>query len=176
MVKRRNCEEEEEELHEEEENDAILRDGQSVRVSLFMRDGAINPDLTPTQRGKALAHQQTQDAVARRFGLSDALQLHRPGFRYNTDSAALERTRQAYALVDAEAANAWRKDPTGTFRGQQAGDLCTINGAPGHLRKVNGKFECVPDRIQDAATFDAKAQAYADYDREMSNAWRGPNR
>ena len=87
-------------------DDAILRDGQSVRVPLYMRDGVINLNLAPTQRGKAL--QQTEDAVARRFGLQDGLQLHRPGFRYNTDSAALARTRQAYADADQEAANAWR--------------------------------------------------------------------
>ena len=44
-------------------DDAILRDGQSVRVPLYMRDGVINLNLAPTQRGKAL--QQTEDAVAR---------------------------------------------------------------------------------------------------------------
>ena len=43
------------------------------------------PRLDAAQRAKAA--QQTEDAVARRFGLSDARQLHRPGFRYNTDSA-----------------------------------------------------------------------------------------
>ena len=176
VAKRRKPEEEEEQEEEEENEDSILRDGQSQRVPLFMRDGAINPDLTPSQRAKAMAAQQTEDAVARRFGLRDALQLHRPGFRYNTDCAALERSRQAYADADQQAANAWKRDATGTFRGQQEGDLCTINGAPGHLRKVNGKFECVPDRSQDAAAFDAKAQAYEQYDREMANAWRGLNR
>ena len=52
---------------------------------------SINPRLTPTQRGKAA--QQTEDAVARRFGLTDGLQLHKPGFRRVTDAAALERVQ-----------------------------------------------------------------------------------
>ena len=50
----------------------------------------------------------TLKALARRFGLTDGLQLHRPGFRYNTDAAAVERTRQAYADADAADANAWK--------------------------------------------------------------------
>jgi hypothetical protein len=158
--------------HEDDEDslfdrNGILRDGAVTRVRLMMRDGAINPRLTPAQRAKAA--QQTEDAVAARFGLTDGLQLHKPGFRRVTDSAALERVRQAYNDVDAAAANAWRSDASGSFRGQQAGDLCTVNGAPGHL---NDKLECVPDRRQDAAAFDAKAAAYAEYDREMENAWR----
>ena len=111
-----------------------------------MKDGAINPELTPTQRAKA----QTEDAVARKFGLTDARQLHRPGFRYNMDHAAFERTRQAYALADQEAANAWKGGAAVTVRGD----------AP---RK-------------DAALTDARAEAYRLYDEEMANAWRGPNR
>lgn len=154
MVKRRKPEQEEEQEEQEEEAEnanSILRDGQSMRVPLYMRDGAINPDLTPTQRAKALAHQQTEDALARRFGLNDARQLHRPGFRYNMDRAALERSRQAYADADAEACNAWK------------GNAANPNkGVPDNQRK-------------DVQVMDAKAQAYADYDREMANAWRGPN-
>ena len=90
----------------EENEDALLKDGETFRVPLYMRDGAINPDLTQSQRAKAGAHQQYQDAAARKFGLTDGLQLHRPGFRYNTDAAAQERTRQAYNDYDAADANA----------------------------------------------------------------------
>ena len=67
----------------------------------ILRDGGINPNLLPHQKAKAM--QQTQDAAARGFGLTDGLQLHRPGFRRVTDAAALERSRQAYN--DAEAAD-----------------------------------------------------------------------
>jgi hypothetical protein len=167
MATRRNTEDEDDSGFD---RNGILRDGAVTRVRLVMRDGAINPNLLPHQHGKAM--HQTEDAVARRFGLSDGLQLHKPGFRRVTDAAALERVQQAYANVDAAAANAWRSDASGSFRGQQAGDQCMINGAPGHL---NDKLECVPDRRQDAATVDAKAAAYEAYDREMANAWRNPH-
>jgi hypothetical protein len=56
----------------EENEDAILRDGQSLRVPLYLKDGSVNPNLLPHQQAKAAAQQQTQDAAARRFGLSDA--------------------------------------------------------------------------------------------------------
>ena len=167
----------EEKLEEEEDSafrDGILRNHAVARVPLYMKDGSINPNLTPTQRGKAA--QQTQDAVARRFGLTDGLQLHRPGFRRNTDSAALERSRQAYADADTQAANAWRGND------QRAGDPCTVRGpeypldfgSAGTLQKRNGDWVCVPNKKRhDAAALDSKVAAYADYDREMANAWRG---
>ena len=134
-----------EERLEEEGNDGILKDGQSVRVALYMKDGSINPRLTATQRGKAA--QQTEDAIARRFGLSDGLQLHRPGFRRVTDAAALARVQQAYTAYDAADAQAYK------------------HGQPSDAGGV-------PDRRQDAAVFDSKAAAYAEYDRDMANAWR----
>jgi hypothetical protein len=162
---------------EEEQNaDSILRDGERLRVPLYMRDGSVNPDLLPHQRAKAA--QQTQDAVARKFGLSDALQFHRPGFRRNTDAAALERILQAYADAEIEAANAWKGNAT---TDQRAGDPCTCRGpeylddfgSQGTLQLRNGDWVCVPNKKrQDAASFDSKAQAYAEYDREMANAWR----
>ena len=136
---------------EEEEEDAILRDGQSFRVPLYMRDGIINPDLTPTQRGKAM--HQTEDAAARKFGLTDGLQLHRPGFRYNTDAAAVERSRQAYADAEAADANAWRDTASVKPSASSAAD-------PGNSQRKG------------AAT-DARAEAYRAYDEEMQNAWRG---
>src|SRR6476469_190635 len=118
-----------EEEEQEQEVDGILRDGQSVRVSLFMKDGSISPDLTPHQRAKALHQTQTADAVARRFGLSDAMQLHKPGFRRNTDVAALERTRQAYAAAETADANAWKGATNRlNLRDSQEGDPCTVRG------------------------------------------------
>ena len=129
----------------EENADAILRDGARLHVPLYLKDGSINPRLTPTQRGKAA--QQTEDARARSFGLTDALQLHKPGFRRNTDAAALARVQDAYNDADEADQNAWRNPSA---------------------RRATEPTE--PRRSQDAAS--SKAQAYADYDREMANAWR----
>jgi hypothetical protein len=138
-----------EKLEEEGAFDArgILKDGCSTSVKLYMRDGAINPNLTAAQRGKAMQH---EDAAARRFGLSDGLQLHKPGFRYNTDAAAIERTSQAYADADTEAANAWKGRATGPVT--------------------------APVRPDVAALVDARAEAYRLCDEEQQNAWRGNNR
>jgi hypothetical protein len=38
---------------EEEEEDGVLKDGQSLRVSLLMMDGSPNPKLDATQRAVA---------------------------------------------------------------------------------------------------------------------------
>jgi hypothetical protein len=170
---------------EEEELDDILRDGQSVRVPLYLRDGAINPDLTPTQRAKALQQTQTEDAVARRFGLTDAMQLHRPGFRRNTDAGALARVQQAYTDAETADANAWKGATNRlNLRDQQEGDPCTVRGpdypddfgSPGTLQMGNdGELVCVPGNLEDARRQDAasvKRAAYEQYDREMANAWR----
>ena len=138
----------------EEEVDGILRDGQSVRVSLFMRDGAINPDLTATQRGKAMAAQQPLVSD----GSSNPMAMHRPGFRYLTDAnrRAISDAAKAKAYQEAETAdaNAWK----GAARSHDAGE-----------------FSKPPPRRQDPA-IDARAEAYRLYDEEQQNAWRGPNR
>ena len=57
--------------------------------------------------------------------------------------------------------------------GPESGGKTTLT-----LQMLNGQLVCVPDnpRRQDATALDSKAAAYADYDREMANAWRGPNR
>ena len=183
----------EEKLEEEGNFDrrGLLKDGRSTRISLYMRDGSPNPRLTPTQR--SIAATNTEDAVARRFGLTDGLQLHRPGFRRVTDAAALERSRQAYAAYDAADAVVYKpaertvhtggnKDYTGAGapgRGSGAppgsyplssgeGSACTINGAPGTLVRNGAWLEC----RQDAMGLDAKQQAYLDYDNWSRDAWR----
>jgi hypothetical protein len=61
------------------------------------------------------------------------------------------------------------QDATREFRGQQPGDVCTINGAPGHL---NNKLECVPDNQDALPTRDTREAAYTAYDAEMSERWR----
>jgi hypothetical protein len=60
------------------------------------------------------------------------------------------------------------------FRGDQPGDVCTIDGWPGHLRKVNGKLTCVAD---DKTSQDARSlrdAAYRAYEHDLTSAWKGP--
>jgi len=189
----------EEKLEEEGAFDSrgLLRDGRSLRIPLYLRDGAINPRLTATQRGKAMQQTQTEDAVAHRFGLEDGLQLHKPGFRRVTDAAALERVQQAYNDYDAADAAAYKQtrdyeehtggDPTRTGAGAPAkgsgapqgayplsagaGTACRIDGAAGVLVRQGNWLVCKPRR-QDAMSLDPKQVTYDEYDRIASNAWR----
>jgi hypothetical protein len=143
-----------ERLEEEENEDAaILQDGQRVRVSLFMRDGTtINPNLTPSQRAKALHNQPLVTD-----GSSNPMAMHKPGFRYLSD--ARQRAindgikNEAYQEVEKAAANAWRN--TGGMESN------TGTGAPGRSASAPAP--------RDAA--DAKAAAYAAYDAEMAVAY-----
>ena len=165
-----------------------------LRVPLYLKDGAINPNLTATQRGKAA--QQTEDAVARSFGLSDGLALHRPGFRRVTDAAALERTvrpiwtttpptlrptnrpattKNTRAATQPAPALAHRV--VGIWRARQLSVLCRRRGLCLHHQRRSGHLGAggqlagpTDARSQDAASI--KADAYADYDREMADAWR----
>jgi hypothetical protein len=160
----------------------ILRDGRSVRVSLMMRDAAMADSM--------------QRDAARRFGLGDALALHKPGQRLQVDEAARAHVEEVYQDEKRKLQDAWRKpvaDAAGEFRGAQENDVCTVReggvgeGGPGHLRMVNGRLVCVPDqRRQDSAsvprtmTADAaqkiRDEAWLASVQELENAWRGPAR
>ena len=135
----------------------LLRDGESFRVPMIMRDSAN------AWRNDMHAHFLAQDSVRGSKALvtdgsSDPLALHRPGWRYSTDASArmtADASKQAaYAEADRRDANAWRGE-TGTtdpFIDQREGDLCT-----NRQRRV-----------------DAREQAYLDYDREQAERWRSP--
>jgi hypothetical protein len=149
-----------------------------------MRDSA---DLSPMQREVMADKARRTDDAAKRFGLSDALDLHKPGQRFCVDATARAHVEEVYQDEKRKLQDAWR---TPVARGQQEGDVCTVReggvaeGSPGHLRMVNGKLTCVPDRRQDSAprgpTYDAaegeriKAAAYAEMVDELTNAWRTP--
>jgi hypothetical protein len=157
----------------------LLKDGRRFRVPLMMRDG---DSVSPMQR-EVMADKAMRDA-AKRFGLSDALALHKPGQRFCTDAAGLDAKAEAYADSVEELTTAWQRKPSedlsGEFRGQQPGDQCTINGQPGHL---NHRLECVPDKrdsIPRRMTADEaqpiRDAAWSESVRELENAWRGPAR
>jgi hypothetical protein len=138
--------------------DGLLKDGRRSRVPMLLKDGST-VELEDWQREIIYAH---------RVGLSDAADLHRPGPRFSTDEAALDAKQAAYLEMvrDLDYRTAPKPPAALAPRGQQPGDVCTINGAPGHL---NHRLECVPDR-HDAVprTMDAtesqriKDEAYAE--------------
>ena len=157
----------------------VLKDGRRLRVPLMMMDG-----LDDVERAIVL------DAAARRFGLSNGNDLRKPGYRYTTDSRALEAKERAYRERDEADAEAWRGNPpagagSGEFRGAQEGDICTVRGldfledlgGPGHLQMRNGHLVCVPDKPQSARKHDhamTMDEVYQAYDLEISQRWRTP--
>ena len=186
-------------LDDDKNKDRILRDGETMTVKMFMKDGSPNPGFTQVQRAIAAtrAAMQSFDAA-----------MHRPGFRYGaaappTGDAAADAAAAAAAVVARDAAysdyehrqsNAWRGTadaklpPAGSYPASEAdeGDACTIDGRPGTLCTIDGHegyLECVPDDDSDIDTGDsatdakvkaakAKQDAYAAYDSQITDAWR----
>src|SRR5262245_12881700 len=117
----------------------VVPDGYGIKVPMTFMDSM--------QRAVARsAKRPLHDGRGNRAG-------HRPGFVYgdgNNDAKA-----QAFADANRDAEEAWKR-PAGGYppEGAKAGDLCTYNGAPGHLRERDGGLVCVPDEQHDAARFD----------------------
>ena len=98
------------------------------------------------------------------------------------------RASRLYDEYDRSLCDAWKGQPenklTGIGSGEfgahaREGDVCTVDGAPGH---INAEGKCVvdnPNWVARRAKLDANAhrsrmaqQAYDAYDRELTNAWR----
>lgn len=115
---------------------------------------------------------------------------HRPGFVVATDAAALNDAKaKAYDEVEAAMTSAWMDPITGAgshdLIGQREGDLCTLNGFAGRMRRgQDGKLTCVVDDhdasadVVPKATSDAsearaiKDAAYDAAEEYQRNAWR----
>ena len=167
-----------------DDDDPVLRDGQTLRVPLHMRD---HETLSPQQR-EVMADKAARlslDDAARRFGLDDGLALHRPGQRFAIDAAARERVEQARAEGIRDMCDAWKASdaapPKGEVVGARPGDKCmTDDKRPGHL---NARLQCVADEhSQDSApprmTMDemqrVKDEAWLQMCRELEDGWKGP--
>ena len=120
----------------------LLRDGHILRVRMSMKDAMQLRD----QKRSPVLYDGRGGPVGRRPGfiLSDASDDHR---------------QRAYADYQRDLLEAY-KQPTGAGSvdpiGAQEGDLCTVRnaefpddqGAPGHMRMLNGRLTCVPDRMR----------------------------
>jgi hypothetical protein len=141
------------------------------------------------QRGKKRAF---TDADAARFGLKDAAQLHRPGWRHSPNVYARDAAIDAYSKYERELAGAYLLPQQGEHTGvgshgpveQRAeGDKCLIKGMNGHLQWIDGELQCVADDPEDYRTVDAATVAkrhrermmdeYAGYEKAKSEEWRG---
>jgi hypothetical protein len=159
--------------------DEELRDGDRLRVPLHMRDAAT---LSPMQR-EVMADKaaRLEDEAAKRFGLSDGLDLHKPGSRYCSDTGNAAKAK-AYADGVRDMCDAWKKPAgSGEVVGARPGDACMIDGQPGHL---NARLQCVPDqrradsvppRTMTAADAQKiRDEAWLEMCRDLESAWKGP--
>lgn len=127
----------------------ILKDGGVFRTSLMMLDGADeilrNTAIDAAkQRGSKRGFTM---ADARRFGLEDGSQMHRPGWRFNTDATAAEKIALAHAVHDCE--------DEAAYRGGKADAVVPRTSASDGVR-------------------DERQAAYLDYERELSLAYLLP--
>ena len=120
----------------------VLAPGETLRVPLFQMDAAVD-DLQLSVMLDTIERER-----ARRFGLRDAADLRKPGFRYNTSDAARDAREEARERYLDELENAWRAPPVGAGErgqiGQREGDTCTINGRRGVLIDVGGGADARP--------------------------------
>jgi hypothetical protein len=117
----------------------------------------------------ARARQRTFSlADAQRFGLQDAGQLHRPGWRFNATADAVEATHEreaAHVEYLLRLRDAYKSPPP-------YGREVTGAGSSGPRGEREGDSVCVPDRShQDAMTMD---EVYRAYDLEILQRWRTP--
>jgi hypothetical protein len=164
-----------------DDDDTILRDGESLRVPMMLRDA---DSLSPLQRAVAEnSRPHWRDAADRYFdrrvNVRDAAGgtrgLNRPGFRIDR-RVSTDARAEAYRLYDEEIGQAYRSAPPGAYPYSAAaeGTACTIDGAPGTLVREGNVLVCRPTQRQDgrqdhALTMDA---AYQAYDKQISEAWR----
>ena len=103
---------------------------------------------------------------------SDGGPLARPEF---TVAAVRDDRRAIYDAYDAAIRREYANPPTGVGShgpvGARVGDLCTIDGSPGHLKVVHGGLKCVPDKRSADATQDL-TELYRQRDQETANEWR----
>jgi hypothetical protein len=88
--------------------DGAIRDGVVLRVPMFMRDGRLNPSITPLQQEIATHRGRLTDAA----GSTDRFTFSRPGYRILHDVVAREARETAYQRYEDELVNAW-KAPNG---------------------------------------------------------------
>jgi hypothetical protein len=150
-----------------EDDGETLRDGETGRVRLMMRDGV------PVKWRDDANKYFDRPGVTVTAADGTTRGLHRPGHRVSPLAAADER-EAAYRLYDQQLGEAYKKhdaDPAGSYPYSQAaeGTACTINGAPGVLTKQGDVLVCVPTETQDRLTLD---KIYEQFDRALSEAWR----
>jgi hypothetical protein len=169
----------------------ILNDGETV--GFRMMDARTRRSLVDRAAAKLRAAPDWRFSHERITNTLDSPNaLLKPGYRVPTGGSLVtdaardleqEKVRDCYRDYEKELCDAWRdlnededadyeKEGAGSrgFVGEREGDLCTINGKSGRLRKIGGKFVCVPTG-SDAATVDGRGTgtSYAPSDKRVES-------
>lgn len=167
--------------------DGILKDGRTYRVPMRFCD-ALQQSVAACSANARVRHTERPTHALITDVHGDPLELQRPGFRILSGDSYEARTvrdrardecERAYEAADKELKNAFRNPPTGfgsrEFRGAKEGDLCTIDGSPGHLKLIDGTLRCVPDKRNDAQSLrDELSSAYFSAEAWLNDAWKRP--
>jgi hypothetical protein len=135
----------------EDDDDGVLRDGETFRVPMMLRDGST-VDLEPWQADVIHAH---------RLGLDDGLALHKPGPRYCTDQVDLDAKAKAYADGVREMCDAWKRPPPSIE--------AKANTAP-------PKQDAVPRAMTMDEAQRIRDRAWLESVAELESALKGPSR
>ena len=172
--------------YEDDDDKHILRDQERLRVPLTMSDSEQRTIAEKTCHVWDSVRRSEQRAfVHDGSGNSNSLGLHKPGPRYLSDGSVVDEREAAYQWYDSDIQRRWMGDGGEA----KAGDECTINGAPGHLKVVGNRLECIADdpktnpgvrrgtahtdsvntSMADHAT--RMAEIYKNYDADISTRW-----
>jgi hypothetical protein len=150
--------------HRRYRDDDLLQPGQRMRVPMFAMD------MDPVRR--ALASRPSSLHVTDHNG--GHLGLHKPGPRFlGNECAAIDSAparELAYDAVDEANANAWK----GHNRPIHDEGFEDARRRRAQYRDPEGREEGTEEDFEDAHSMrDERAQAYADYEAEIREAWRG---
>jgi hypothetical protein len=148
----------------DDDDESVLPDGGTVRVPMMLRDGTL-VEVEDWQRDVILAARAADAAdAARRFGLSDALDLHKPGQRFCVDAAARAHVEEVYQDEKRKLQDAWR---------QPVGDAAP---PPIESRANMTDARSVPRTMSLADAQAIRDAAYEQSVRELTEAWKGSAR
>jgi hypothetical protein len=156
----------------------VLRDKGVMRTRMAAMDGVSDA----AQRQRATMRDAARQHFARRYGLRDSSDLHRPGYRLQPDKAARGEKLAAYDAYEEHLTTSYLSPHVantgagsrGPCETREEGDSCLIGGMEGHLVEIDGELTCIPDSVDDAALLSDREIAHLKYLDDVSNAWRNP--
>lgn len=162
-----------------EADGTTVRSGKAVRVPMTLRDAS---SLVVDAKGGTSMGSRPGFRTIIEDGSGSALDAAAAVHRRRV----LDDVSRARAEYHDYITNAWRgEDAFGDdedYGPQALGQVCSVAaeeypaqyGAPGHVRRVGGRYLCVPDQSRDSAT-DSRERAYQLYDKHKAVEYKDPD-